>query len=399
MPTDNMWPEPTLGAAHATIAAVNPGAYASTRNRLDGAVTGLSPYLTHGLISLPEVHRLVGAHHRLPNEHSLVRELGWRAFFAHVWDHLGQDIHQSQRPGPLPDAAYATTLPADIAAGCTGVPAIDCAVRTLNSHGLLHNHARLWLASYVVHARRVHWHTGAQWMHSLLLDGDLASNHLSWQWVAGTFSSKPYLFNADNVAKYAPRPWHSHGSAIDLSYNDWQQLATGARPPLPAGTQAPTPTPGPELVTQPPPDQPWQDPSAAHVQVQQHHVQLHHPWAIGQPNPNATLHLGVAMAPWHRAHPWHVRRWHWINAALRPQVAACWWVNNVQQLALALAPASQVSVVANGHARDWIDALQHALHTLPGSPRLQVIQPPALFAPVQPMAQSFSAWWRRTRVL
>jgi len=58
-----------------------------------------------------------------------------------------------------------------------------------------------------------------------------------------------------------------------------------------------------------------------------------------------------------------------------------------------------VSVVANGHARDWIDALQHALHTLPGSPRLQVIQPPALFAPVHPMAQSFSAWWRRTRVL
>jgi deoxyribodipyrimidine photo-lyase len=51
-----------------------------------------------------------------------------------------------------------------------------------------------------------------------LLDGDLASNHLSWQWVAGTGSSKPYLFNADNVARYAPAPWHSQGSVIDQSY-------------------------------------------------------------------------------------------------------------------------------------------------------------------------------------
>jgi hypothetical protein len=34
----------------ARIARVQPAAYARTRNRLDGAVTGLSPYLTHGLV-------------------------------------------------------------------------------------------------------------------------------------------------------------------------------------------------------------------------------------------------------------------------------------------------------------------------------------------------------------
>lgn len=44
--------EPTLPAAHARLAAVNPEAYARTRNALDGAVTRLSPYLTHGLLSL-----------------------------------------------------------------------------------------------------------------------------------------------------------------------------------------------------------------------------------------------------------------------------------------------------------------------------------------------------------
>jgi deoxyribodipyrimidine photo-lyase len=76
----------------------------------------------------------------------------------------------------------------------------------------------MWLASYVVHVRKVHWRCGADWLYGHLLDGDLASNHLSWQWVAGTGSSKPYLFNADNVARYASAPWHSPHTVLDTSY-------------------------------------------------------------------------------------------------------------------------------------------------------------------------------------
>lgn len=44
---------PTLAAARARIAAVRPSEYARSRNALDGAVTRLSPYITHGLVSLP----------------------------------------------------------------------------------------------------------------------------------------------------------------------------------------------------------------------------------------------------------------------------------------------------------------------------------------------------------
>jgi deoxyribodipyrimidine photo-lyase len=46
---------PTLAAAQARIAAVRPSAYARTRNALDGAVSGLSPYVTHGLVTLTAV--------------------------------------------------------------------------------------------------------------------------------------------------------------------------------------------------------------------------------------------------------------------------------------------------------------------------------------------------------
>jgi deoxyribodipyrimidine photolyase len=59
---------PTRAAAMARIAGIRPTDYARTRNHIDGAVTGLSPYLTHGLVTLARIlpSRLVphrGWHH------------------------------------------------------------------------------------------------------------------------------------------------------------------------------------------------------------------------------------------------------------------------------------------------------------------------------------------------
>jgi deoxyribodipyrimidine photo-lyase len=173
----------------------------------------LSPYITHGLVSLPEVLAGVTAKQPLDVQHKFVFELGWREYFRHVWAFRGEEIFESLREGLLPQTSYSALLPADIRQAATGVPVIDMAVRTLYATGYLHNHARMWLASYVVHVRKVDWRIAADWLYGHLLDGDLASNHLSWQWVAGTGSSKPYLFNADNVARYAPAPWHSPADA------------------------------------------------------------------------------------------------------------------------------------------------------------------------------------------
>ena len=71
--------EPTLQAAGLRLDAVRPDDYARTRNALEGAVTRLSPYLTHGLLSLADVYTAVNARHALPAQHKLVFELGWRA--------------------------------------------------------------------------------------------------------------------------------------------------------------------------------------------------------------------------------------------------------------------------------------------------------------------------------
>ncbi|NCY03656.1 MAG: hypothetical protein EBX36_12310, partial [Planctomycetia bacterium] len=56
--------------------------------------------------------------------------------------------------------------------------------------------------SWLVHTRGVGWRAGADWFLTHLIDGDPASNHLSWQWVAGTFSAKPYLFDRENLETF-----------------------------------------------------------------------------------------------------------------------------------------------------------------------------------------------------
>jgi len=99
-------------------------------------------------------------------------------------------------------AAAGSGMPADVVAAATGMACIDDFVRRLHATGWLHNHGRMWLASWLVHVRGVPWRAGADWFLAHLLDGDPASNHLSWQWVAGTFSAKPYLFNRENLEAF-----------------------------------------------------------------------------------------------------------------------------------------------------------------------------------------------------
>ena len=217
-PTDQVW--------QSRLAALNPQAYAKTRNHLQGAVSRISPYLTHGFLGLQEAVAGVRSHSRLEATDKLFAEFAWRSFFHHVWEWAGDGIFKDMRPG-LPGIRYRSELPADIREGRTGLAVIDQAVAALYETGYLHNHARMWLASYVVHLRHVNWRAGADWMYGHLLDGDLASNHLSWQWVAGTFSVKPYLFSADNVAKFAPAVWHCPGTPLDTGYEALERMARG----------------------------------------------------------------------------------------------------------------------------------------------------------------------------
>ncbi len=379
------WP-PSHSAALARVDRVQPALYARTRNHLDGAVTGLSPYLTHGVVTLREVLQQLLKKQPLAVDHKLVFELGWREFFRHVWAHRGEGITESLHVGPRPEDAYAPVLPADIREARTGVPVIDEAVRTLYATGMLHNHARMWLASYVVHVRHVHWRAGADWLVAHLLDGDLASNHLSWQWVAGTGSHKPYLFNADNVARFAPAPWHSPGSVMDQSYEALEQLARkGSGAPFTAPASVHTAA-EPALHNVPPADLGLRAPeSTAADQLRGRDVWLVHPWALRAPPadlPPSTAVIGVYLREWHQARPWPEARWRWVDAAMAA-VAPQRWYTDAATLAEALAGAATVRSVDDPHLTHWLQ------------PLAQLDPAPTLFPPVERRCDSFSQWWTR----
>ena len=69
---------------------------------------------------------------------------------------------------------YSDELPQDILDACTPNAAINHFIDDLVSSGYVHNHARMYLAAYVVHFRRVKWQAGAYWFMTHLLDADLA---------------------------------------------------------------------------------------------------------------------------------------------------------------------------------------------------------------------------------
>ncbi len=193
-------------AAEKKLSQIEPGRYARSRNHLNGAVTGLSPYIRHGVLTLAEVRDAVFAGIRNRDEgQKLINELGWRDFWQRMWQDLGDRIHNDQEEFKTGHAAssYSRELPDDVRDGRTGLACMDGFRDQLVSTGWLHNHARMWMAAWLVHWRRIHWKAGADWFLEHLLDGDPASNHLSWQWVASTFSHKPYVFNKGNLERYS----------------------------------------------------------------------------------------------------------------------------------------------------------------------------------------------------
>ena len=87
--------------------------------------------------------------------------------------------------------------------GKTGIDCFDTWIEELRENNYLHNHARMWFASIWIFTLGLPWQLGARLFMKHLLDGDAASNTLSWRWVAGMHTNKkPYLASKENINKY-----------------------------------------------------------------------------------------------------------------------------------------------------------------------------------------------------
>ena len=183
------------------IDQVDPVRYARSRNFIDGSVTRLSPYISRGFITLPMIRDIVlSKGYSILEAEKFLQELCWREYFQRVWWKLGErinlDIRQEQ------EAVIHHEMVSAIIEAQTGINAIDDQIMQLYESGYMHNHARMYVAGIACNLAGCHWKSPAQWMYYHLLDGDIASNFCSWQWVAGTFSRKKYIANQQNINKY-----------------------------------------------------------------------------------------------------------------------------------------------------------------------------------------------------
>jgi deoxyribodipyrimidine photo-lyase len=196
---------------------INPIQYSKSRNFINGAVTYLSPYISRGVISVKQLMDAVLQKGYKPYQiEKFLQELAWREFFQRVWQHTGDDIWKDikqQQPAVLHYQMIAA-----IENAATGIEAIDKAINDMYITGYMHNHVRMYTASIVCNMGKAHWLQPSQWMYYHLLDGDIASNNCSWQWVAAAFASKKYYFNQENVNKYTfSKQQHSF---LDKTYEE-----------------------------------------------------------------------------------------------------------------------------------------------------------------------------------
>ena len=183
------------------VNAIDPIKYAKTRNFINGQITYLSPYITRGVISTKQVmDKILEKQYPYPAIEKIIQELAWREYFQRVWQTKGakiwEDLKQDQQ-----EVVHHHMI-ASIPQAKTGIESIDSAIHGLYEKGYLHNHSRMYLASIVCNIGKAHWLEPSKWMYYHLLDGDIASNNCSWQWVAGAFSSKKYYCNQENINKY-----------------------------------------------------------------------------------------------------------------------------------------------------------------------------------------------------
>jgi deoxyribodipyrimidine photo-lyase len=126
-------------------------------------------------------------------------EVGWREFAHHLLFHFP---HTPERPLRPEFAGFPWVKNSGLMlawqSGHTGYPIVDAGMRQLWQTGWMHNRVRMVVASFLVKHLRISWQAGAGWFWDTLVDADLASNTLGWQWSAGCGAdAAPYfrIFN------------------------------------------------------------------------------------------------------------------------------------------------------------------------------------------------------------
>jgi deoxyribodipyrimidine photo-lyase len=159
-----------------------------------------------GIISVKEVFKKVltlKKEHLNPATHEsmdcFLSELGWREFAHHLLWHypkLPQEpIKEAFRQFPWHDNdLYLQAWQM----GQTGYPLVDAGMRELWATGWMHNRMRMVSGSFLVKHLLQPWQAGETWFWDTLIDADLASNAMGWQWISGCGADAAPYFRVFN---------------------------------------------------------------------------------------------------------------------------------------------------------------------------------------------------------
>jgi deoxyribodipyrimidine photo-lyase len=192
--------------------------YAEARDRPDQEATSrLSPFLHFGEVSPRQVWTAAanaaeraGVPAAEWRSGKFCAELVWREFAAQMLFHFPAMPDRSRTANF--DSLKWRNDPHHFTAwtrGRTGYPMVDAGMRQLWTTGWMHNRVRMVVSSFLVKNLLHRWQDGERWFWDTLVDADLASNALNWQWVAGASpDAAPFfrIFNPESQAdKFDPQ--------------------------------------------------------------------------------------------------------------------------------------------------------------------------------------------------
>jgi len=168
----------------------------------------LSKYITHRIIDEEDVLKSVNSKYPYIKIEKFIQEVFWRTYWK-GWLELKPTVFQSYKSDlvKLNEQKQSKSYQ-DAINGKTEIECFNDWVNELKDKGYLHNHARMWFASIWIFTLKLPWQLGSDFFLKYLLDGDVASNTLSWRWVAGLHTKgKHYVAASWNINKFSAKKY------------------------------------------------------------------------------------------------------------------------------------------------------------------------------------------------
>ena len=167
-------------------------------------ISGLSPYITHGVINEKEVIEKSLSKFSFSKNEKFIQEVLWRTYWKgwlelrpNVWTDYLLELNKIREEFKN-NQNYKSAIN-----GNTNIECFNHWVGELKENNYLHNHTRMWFASIWIFTLELPWQLGAEFFMQHLYDGDSASNTLGWRWVAGIQTQgKHYLASEWNIKKF-----------------------------------------------------------------------------------------------------------------------------------------------------------------------------------------------------